>query len=156
MNENFNKLKDNISKVQNNENIEKLMNNENVKKIKSMGKKKLIIIGVGIIVVIILLVCIFSGGNISKVKKGHLNAYPSIEIEDAFENFCNDCDWKEDGDDVVVFSGTSKETGAKMTVRFKIKNDDLTIKSMNVDGETSTNEVDFADILEAIYEKYTD
>ncbi|MGN1113740.1 MAG: hypothetical protein ACI4RC_01305 [Oscillospiraceae bacterium] len=119
--------------------------------------KKMVIIGVGILLLIIILICAFSSNNISTVKNGAPEAYPNITYGDALDDFCDKCDWSyEDGDkDFVQFIGKSKDGDHKLKIIFKVTDDRFDVASMSVDGETC-GDYELLEIITEIFDSYDD
>ena len=94
-----------------------------------------------------------------EVRESYLEQYSvSVTVEDAFEAFFENGKWKdykEDGDQYVVFTGKCfyLEEKADIKIRFKIKDEYFYVTDMEIDGEPQSDFVISA-FLGVIYEEY--
>lgn len=122
------------------------------------NKKTVIIIVAAILVVIGIIYGVVGGGDISTIKNGKLYNHTEKTVGDAFSDFFSDRSWKSvdrNGETYVIFTGdcTNLETGKQeeMEIEFQIDGDSFEITKIKFGGETYTNAVDIAVLLNTIY-----
>jgi hypothetical protein len=96
---------------------------------------------------------------IDSVKSGSFYDYPTVTIEEAFEDYFYDTDWeyvsKDSPYDVVRFTGTSDEFGEEIDVEvdFIFTNDEeFEVQKLIYDGEEYTSEDEIIIFLDEVFE----
>lgn len=125
---------------------------------KPKTKKKRIIIGMCVAIVVLIFIAAVSGGDstVDTVKGGKFNAYPENTVGKAFDNFFSDPEWtsyEENGHDYVKFTGGCTLYGEPVNAKiiFVVDGKAFNIKSMRVGNLDLTNVYDQEILLDKIF-----
>lgn len=94
-----------------------------------------------------------------EVRSAYLSQYSTkVTIEEAFENFFDDCKWKKynsGGYTYVAFTGTCLYLDEQADVRivFKITGENFIVDSLDINGKTQSNLFLYG-VLSKVYEDY--
>lgn len=131
------------------------------------GILKKVVIGVGIVVVLIFGIAMFTGSSdnneyVMSIKGGSFASYPEISIGEAFDNFFSGPKWKhfvsDKGDDIVEFTGDCmfKDANVEVLIQFKLHEDggfETAYFSMN---DVSQSLLMMAGMIEAVMDDYNE